>query len=125
MITIFVLLLLWNLTGHPESMLRELREYIAHESWARYRDRPHLRTKVWFSDAGSMTWGALYLWDNAEAREDEISSMHRVEEITGVEPQVWRLDLEAAQRGSHDAGELTLLGHAFEEFGLPRVGHRS
>jgi hypothetical protein len=117
--TIYVLLLLWDLTGKPESMLRELRQYIANESWERYQNRADLRLKVWFSDAESMTWGALYIWESSAARESEIESMHHVEAITGVAPAVRRLDLEAAQTGTHDDLPITELGLAFQGVGLP------
>lgn len=116
----YVLLVLWNLHGCPKSTLRKLRWYVTRDSWKRYRSRPGLRMKVWFSNPAPMTWGTLYLWDSANAREAEIGSLGRVEEMTGVAPQIQRLDLEAAQVGDHKDTPITTLGFAFRELSKPR-----
>ncbi len=113
------LLLTWDLSDNNPDVFDELRHYIANESWERYADRRHLRQKVWFSNKQEAIFGSFYLWDTEQAMEQEIASMHRVEDMTGVAPRVTRLDVEAVQEGIHSATDLRSIGLARADHRLP------
>ena len=108
----FVLILEWDLSGQDPQLLLKLRDYIARESWARYRTRQGLRQKVWFSNAETLRWGAFYLWESEAALLEELASMGRVEEMTGVAPEVRIYEVEAIQEGMFCIGDLTAVGMA-------------
>ena len=108
------LLLTWNLRGKPPEVFETLRAYIARESWQRYAGMPGLSHKTWFSNSSDGVFGAFYLWETAEAMEQEIATMYRVERMTGVKPQVQRLDVEAIQRGGSSVTDLLSQGLAWK-----------
>jgi hypothetical protein len=109
---LFALLLLWDFSTQPPQLLEQLRRYIAEDSWARYADRPALRQKVWFSNQQARQWGAFYLWETEQAREQELATMGRVQAMTGVAPRIDRFDVEAVQEGDHTLGDLRQAGLA-------------
>ena len=108
------LLLTWDLAGTPRAIFQKLRDYIATESWSRYADRTDLCQKIWFSSERDSVFGAFYLWATEEALEEEIRTMYRVEEMTGVAPSIRRLDVEAIQEGQHDVTDLSSTGLAWQ-----------
>ena len=110
---LFALLLLWDFSNRPPELLAQLRRYVAEDSWARYADRPALRQKVWFSNQATRQWGAFYLWETEQAREHEITTMGRVQAMTGVAPRIDRFDVEAIQEGAYTLGDLRRAGLAF------------
>jgi hypothetical protein len=107
------LLLTWDLRSKPPEVFETLRAYIARESWQRYGGTPGLSHKMWFSNSSDGVFGAFYLWETAEAMEQEIATMYRVERMTGVKPQVQRLDVEAVQRGGSSITDLLSQGLAW------------
>jgi Putative mono-oxygenase ydhR len=109
---LFALLLLWDFSSQPPELLAQLRRYIAEDSWARYADRPGLRQKVWFSNQQTRQWGAFYLWETEQAREQELATMGRVQAMTGVAPRIDRFDVEAVQEGDYSLGDLRRAGLA-------------
>jgi Putative mono-oxygenase ydhR len=66
----------------PQEIFDELRQYIAAESWARYRDKKGLCQKIWFSNSETGEFGGFYLWETEEAMEEEIRTMYRVKLLT-------------------------------------------
>ena len=108
----FVLILEWDFRGQDPQLLLKLRDYIAGESWARYRSREGLRQKVWFSNAETLRWGAFYLWESKTALLEEVNSMARVEDMTGIAPDVSIYEVEAVQEGMFSIGDLTTVGLA-------------
>lgn len=108
----FVLILEWDFSGQDSQLLLKLRDYIARESWARYRSRKGLRQKVWFSHEETLRWGAFYLWESKTALLEEVNSMGRVEDMTGIAPEVSIYEVEAIQEGMFCIGDLTAVGMA-------------
>lgn len=108
----FVLILKWDFGDQDSRLLLKLREYIAEESWARYRSTKGLRQKVWFSNVETLHWGAFYLWESKTALLEELNSMGRVEEMTGVAPDISIYEVEAIQEGMFCVGDLTGVGLA-------------
>ena len=108
----FVLILEWDFRGRGPDVLHTLRDYIATESWARYRTRQGLRQKVWFSNADTLRWGAFYLWESKAALLEEVDTMGRVEAMTGVAPAVSIYEVEAVQEGAFSIHDLTTVGLA-------------
>ena len=74
---------------------------------------PGLRFKAWISDEATERWGAIYLWETAEAARQELPG--RVRELIGRDPDVGEeFDLEASIEGRFAVEELSRRGLAFE-----------
>jgi hypothetical protein len=72
-----------------------------------------LRFMAWVSDKGTERFGAVSLWESAEAAEQELPSA--VSELIGKEPEIGEtFDLEATIEGRYAVEELSRLGLAFE-----------
>ncbi|MDX6388432.1 MAG: hypothetical protein QOD85_2234, partial [Gaiellaceae bacterium] len=77
-------------------------------------DVPGLRFKAWISDEVTERWGAVYLWESAEAAEQELPS--RARELIGKDPDIGEsFDVEATIEGRYVNEQLSRLGLAFEE----------
>ena len=109
----YTLILNWDLSQKPKEIFERLRTYIADESWKRYENKKGLVQKVWYSNIETGQFGGIYLWENKEAMEEEIRTMYRVKAITGVNPSIHRLDVEAIQEGAHSIENLTSMGLAW------------
>ena len=76
-------------------------------------DLEWLRFKAWISDEITERWGAVYLWESAEAAEQELPS--RARELIGRDPDIGEtFDLEPSVEGRFEIWELSRLGLAFE-----------
>jgi len=74
---------------------------------------PGLRFKAWISDEVTERWGAVYLWESAEAAEQELPSDAR--DLIGKDPDVGEtFDVEATIEGRYVNEQLSRLGLAFE-----------
>jgi hypothetical protein len=105
-------LVLWNLAD-SKTTIEELRRYLRDESVDAFAQVPGLRFKAWVSDAATERWGAVYLWESAEAAEQEVPS--RAEELIGKPPDIGEdFDVEATIEGVFEDGELSRRGLAFE-----------
>jgi hypothetical protein len=105
-------LVLWNLTD-SKTTIEELRRYLRDESVEAFEDVPGLRFKAWISDEATERWGAVYLWESAEAAEQELPS--RARELIGKEPDIGEeFDVEATIEGRFAVNELSRRGLAFE-----------
>ena len=105
-------LVIWNLADSMTS-IEELRRYLHDESVDAFEDVPGLRFKAWFSDEVSERWGAVYLWESAEAAHQELPS--RARELIGKEPDIGEeFDVEATIEGQFLVEELSRRGLAFE-----------
>src|SRR5947209_18818754 len=103
---------LWNLAD-SKTTIGELRRYLRDESVDAFADVPGLRFKVWISDEVTERWGAVYLWESAEAARQELPS--RARELIGKEPDVGEeFDVEATIEGAFAIEELSRRGLAFE-----------
>jgi hypothetical protein len=103
---------LWNLAD-SKTTIEELRRYLRDESVDQFADVRGLRFKAWISDEATERWGAVYLWESAEAAEQELPS--RARELIGKEPDIGEeFDVEATIEGAFAVDELSRRGLAFE-----------
>jgi hypothetical protein len=103
---------LWNLAD-SKTTIEELRRYLRDESVDAFADVRGLRFKAWISDEVTDRWGAVYLWESAEATEQEVPS--RARELIGKDPDIVEVfDVEATIEGRYAVEELSRLGLAFE-----------
>ena len=103
---------LWNLAD-SKTTIEELRRYLRDESVDAFADVRGLRFKAWISDEVTERWGAVYLWESAEAAEQEIPS--RARDLIGKDPDIIEVfDVEATIEGRYAEEELSRLGLAFE-----------
>jgi len=110
----YTLILNWDLSQKPKEIFQTLREYIKNESWKRYENKPGLIQKTWYSNEETGQFGGIYLWETKEAMEEEIRTMYRVKAITGVDPTITRLNIEAIQEGKYNIKKLTEIGLAWK-----------
>jgi len=109
---VLVRFVLWNLAD-SKTTIEELRRYLRDESVDSFADVRGLRFKAWISDEVTERWGAVYLWESAEAAEQEIPSQAR--ELIGKDPDIIEVfDVEATIEGRYAEEELSRLGLAFE-----------
>jgi putative monooxygenase ydhR len=105
-------LVLWSLAD-SKTNVGELRRYLRDEAVDAFADVPGLRFKAWISDEGSERWGAVYLWESAEAAEQQLPS--RARELIGKDPEIGEtFDVEATVEGRFMVEELSRQGLAFE-----------
>jgi hypothetical protein len=105
-------LVLWNLAD-SKTTIEELRRYLRDESVDAFEDVPGLRFKAWISDEATERWGAVYLWESAEAAEQELPS--RARELIGKEPDIGEeFDVEATIEGRFAMEQLSRRGLAFD-----------
>jgi hypothetical protein len=103
---------LWNLAD-SKTTIHELRRYLRDESADAFADVRGLRFKAWVSDEVTERWGAVYLWESAEAAEQELPT--RARELIGKDPDVGEtFDVEATIEGRYVNEQLSRLGLAFE-----------
>jgi hypothetical protein len=109
---VLVRLVLWSLAD-SKTTVGELRRYLADEAVDAFAEVEGLRFKAWLSDENSERWGAVYLWESAEAAEQALPS--RARELIGKDPDlVEDFDLEATVEGRFAVEELSRRGLAFE-----------
>ena len=103
---------MWDLDGTGTTIER-LREYLRDESVDAFSGVEGLRFKAWLSDASSNRWGAVYVWESAEAAQQKLPS--RARELIGKDPDVVEVyDVEATVEGVFADSLLTRRGLAFE-----------
>ena len=108
----FVRLVLWNLAD-SKTTIAELRRYLRDESVDGFEEVPGLRFKAWISDEATERWGAVYLWESADAADQELPS--RARELIGKDPElIEEFDVEATIEGRYAVEELSRRGLAFE-----------
>jgi len=107
-----VRLVLWNL-AESKTTIEELRRYLRDESVDAFADVTGLRFKAWISDEATERWGAVYVWESAEAAGQEVPS--RARELIGKPPDIAEeFDVEATIEGRFALEELSRRGLAFE-----------
>jgi hypothetical protein len=110
---VLVRLVLWSLAD-SKTTIAELRRYLRDESVDEFEQVPGLRFKAWISDEATDRWGAIYLFESAEAAEQELPT--RARELIWKDPEVAELfDVEATVEGRFAVEQLSRLGLAFEE----------
>jgi hypothetical protein len=78
---VIVRLVLWSLAD-SKTTLAELRQHLG----AVPEQAPGLRFRTWISDETTERFGAIELWESAEAAEQEVP--RRVRELIGKDPEV-------------------------------------
>jgi hypothetical protein len=109
---VLVRFVLWNLAD-SKTTIEELRRYLRDESVGLFEKVPGLRFKAWISDAATERWGAVYVWESAEAARQELPG--RVRDLIGRDPDLAEeFDVEATIEGAFAEAELSRRGLAFE-----------
>jgi hypothetical protein len=109
---VLVRFVLWNLAD-SKTTIDELRRYLRDEAVDQFGRVPGLRFKAWISDAATERWGAVYVWESAEAARQELPS--RARELIGRDPDIAEdFDVEATVEGAFAEAELSRRGLAFE-----------
>jgi hypothetical protein len=104
---------LWNLAD-SKTNIAELRRYLQDESVDQFEEVSGLRFKAWVSDETTDRWGAVYLWESAEAARQELPS--RARELIGKNPDIAEeFDVEATIEGRYALEELSRRGLAFDD----------
>ena len=107
-----VRLVLWNLAD-SKTNIEELRRYLRDESVDAFAELEGLRFKAWISDEATERWGAVYVWESAEAARQRLPG--RARELIGKEPDIAEeFDVEATVEGHYAVEQLSRLGLAFE-----------
>jgi putative monooxygenase ydhR len=110
---VLIRFVLWSLAD-SKTTIEELRRYLRDESVDAFEEVPGLRFKAWISDEATDRWGAIYLWESAEAAQQELPS--RARELIGKDPDIGEdFDVEATIEGEYAFEQLSRLGLAFED----------
>jgi hypothetical protein len=108
---VIVRFVLWNLADSLTT-IGELRRYLRDESVEAFENVPGLLFKAWFSDEITERWGAVYVWESAEAADHALRALGSARELIGKDPDIAEVfDLEATVSV---VDELQRLGLAFE-----------
>jgi len=103
----------WDLTASSRS-IEELRTFLREEAVDRFAAFPGLVLKTWISDPGTNRWGAVMLWESAEAAARPIPA--RAAELIGYPPtHRSAFDVEATVEGVHQLAGLSRLGLALAD----------
>jgi hypothetical protein len=106
---VVVRFVLWNLAD-TATTVEELRDYLRDEAVDAFADVPGILFKAWISDTLGERWGAIYLFESAEAAEQPLPS--RARELIGRDPEIVEVfDLEASVSV---AEQLARLGVVFD-----------
>lgn len=101
----------WDLSQSAQTV-ESLRTYLVDESVSAFAEVPGLRLKVWIADAETNRWGAVLLWESAEAAAQPLPS--RATDLIGYPPnQSHAFDVEATVEGHYEVAQLALRGLAF------------
>ncbi|MGR4881630.1 hypothetical protein ACIPUC_19790 [Streptomyces sp. LARHCF249] len=102
----------WDLAGSGRS-IESLRDFLRDEAVDRFAGIEGLRLKFWISDPQTERWGAVLLWESAEAAAAPLPA--RAAELIGRPPvQRTLFDVEATVEGLYSVPGLSGLGLALE-----------
>jgi hypothetical protein len=109
---VLVRFVLWNLAD-SKTNIDELRRHLRDESVEQFERVPGLRFKAWLSDEVTERWGAVYVWESADAARQ--ASPGRERDLIGKDPEIAEeFDVEATIEGRFAVEELSRRGLAFE-----------
>jgi hypothetical protein len=101
----------WDLSESAQT-IESLRTYLLDESVTAFADVPGLRFKMWIADPETNRWGAVLLWESAEAAAQPLPS--RAAALIGYPPaQSHVFDVEATVEGRYEVAQLAMRGLAF------------
>ncbi len=105
----------WDLSGSAQT-IESLRAYLLDESVAAFAGVSGLRFKMWIADPQANRWGAVLLFESAEAAAQPLPS--RAAALIGYPPaQSHVFDVEATVEGRYETAQLALRGLAFAAAG--------
>jgi hypothetical protein len=101
----------WDLAESTQT-IESLRAYLRDESVAAFAAVPGLRFKMWVADPEANRWGAVLLWESADAAAQPLPS--RASALIGYPPtHSHGFDVEATVEGRYDIEQLAWRGLAF------------
>jgi hypothetical protein len=110
---VIVRIALWNLAD-SKTTVAELRRQLRDETVDAFEAVDGLRLNLWVSDETTERWGAVSLFESAEAAGRPLP--HGADELIGKPPDVVEeFELEAAIEGRSALEELSRLGLAFQD----------
>ncbi|WP_030745067.1 hypothetical protein [Streptomyces sp. NRRL F-5135] len=102
----------WDLAGSGRTVA-SLRRFLREEAVERFSRVEGLRLKFWISDEANERWGAVLLWESAEAAAVPLPG--RAAELIGRPPAVrFSFDVEATAEGVYGIAALAGRGVALE-----------
>ncbi|MFI2213851.1 hypothetical protein [Streptomyces sp. NPDC020141] len=102
----------WDLRESGQT-IESLRDFLRDEAVDRFSALPGLRLKFWVSDRENDRWGAVLLWESAEAASAPLPN--RAAELIGYPPtQRAFFDVEATAEGVFSLARLAGRGLALE-----------
>lgn len=101
----------WDLSESDET-IESLRTYLLDESVPAFAEVPGLRLKTWIADEATNRWGAVLLFESADAARQPLPS--RAAARIGYPPTESHIfDVEATVEGRYELAQLSLRGLAF------------
>jgi hypothetical protein len=105
----------WDLSDSAQT-IGSLRTYLRDESVTAFAEVRGLRLKIWIADPQTNRWGAVLLWESAEAAAQPLPS--RAAALIGYPPtQSHVFDVEATVEGRYEVAQLAWRGLAFAAAG--------
>ncbi|WP_077801961.1 hypothetical protein [Streptomyces sp. JHA26] len=103
----------WDLTESDQT-IGSLRSFLRDEAVEAWSEQHGLVLKLWIADDENNRWGAILLWESAEAAAPP--HPRSAAELIGYPPthRTW-FDIEATVEGCHGIPSLVGLGRALEE----------
>jgi trans-2,3-dihydro-3-hydroxyanthranilate isomerase len=104
----------WDLDGSAQT-IDTLRDYLRDEGVHPWRSVSGLCLKFWIADRERNRWGAVMLWESADAVNQPLPP-HRAAKLIGYPPaqRMW-FDVEATTEGIHGLASLAGLGPALDK----------
>lgn len=103
----------WELDGSTQT-IDSLREYLRDEGVEPWHTVPGLCLKLWIADRGTDRWGAVMLWESAEAGQGPLPP-NKATDLIGYPPtHRAAFDVEASVEGVHALTTLSGFGPALE-----------
>jgi len=113
----------WDLSGSAQT-IESLRAYLLDESVAAFAGVSGLRFKMWIADPQTNRWGAVLLFESAQAAAQPLPS--RAAALIGYPPgQSHVFDVEATVEGRYEIAQLALRGLAFAAAAPGADDHRA
>lgn len=101
----------WDLAESGQS-IESMREYLRTEGAHPWDGIPGLYEKFWISDPATNRWGAVMIWEHADAVHQQLPP-HKAAGLIGYPPcqRSW-FDVEATAEGTHSLSTLAGIGLA-------------
>ncbi|MBT2368695.1 YdhR family protein [Streptomyces sp. ISL-10] len=109
-----IVIVWWDLTASRQT-IDSLRHFLRDEAIERFASTPGLRLKFWISDRATNRWGAVMLWESADAAAAVAALPNRAAHLIGYPPtQVAAFDVEATVEGCFEVAALAGRGLVWE-----------